>query len=313
MTAPLPVQEPAGSFPGNSHSGVFSIASLRKSCGGVTMWRAGLPEDGRMRAHSLISLLTAGAAIAVAGWGLAAPNPGAVFADRSVNAMPVDTELVIAVDVSNSMDPEEQALQREGYILGLTSREFLQALRTGTHGRIAVTYFEWAGLHDQKIILPWRVIDGPESAAAVTNEIKRTPYRRAPRTSIFGALQFAKPLFDQSGYGGLRRVIDVSGDGSNNMGPPVTIMRDEVLAAGITINGLPIMLSRGYATGPAVPNLDLYYEDCVIGGPGSFVIAIKEREQFKEATRNKLVQEIAAVPTKPQIVPVQARPRVYCS
>jgi Protein of unknown function (DUF1194) len=147
----------------------------------------------------------------------------------------------------------------------------------------------------------------------VTNEIKRAPYRRAPRTSIFGALQFAKPLFDSSGYGGLRRVIDVSGDGSNNMGPPVTIMRDEVLEAGITINGLPIMLSRGYASGPAVPNLDLYYEDCVIGGPGSFVMTIKEREQFKEATRNKLVQEIAAVPTKPHVGPVQARPRVYCS
>jgi hypothetical protein len=266
-----------------------------------------------MRVHTLISILVAGGAAAVAGWGLAAPKPGAVFADKSPSAIPVDVELVIAVDVSNSMDPEEQALQREGYILGLTSREFLQALRNGSHGRIAITYFEWAGQGDQKIILSWRLIDGLESAEAVANEIKRTPYRRAPWTSIFGALQFAKPLFDSSGYGGLRRVIDVSGDGSNNMGPPVTIMRDEVLAAGITINGLPIMLSRGYATGPAVPNLDLYYEDCVIGGPGSFVIAIKEREQFKEATRNKLVQEIAAVRTKPQIVPVQARPRVYCS
>ena len=266
-----------------------------------------------MRAHSLISILAAGGAVAVAGWGLAAPNPGAVFADKSPSAIPVDVELVIAVDVSYSMDPEEQALQREGYILGLTSREFLQALRNGNHGRIAITYFEWAALSDQKIIVPWRLIDGPESAEAVTNEIKRAPYRRAPRTSIFGALQFAKPLFDSSGYGGLRRVIDVSGDGSNNMGPPVPIMRDEVLEAGITINGLPIMLSRGYASGPAVPNLDLYYEDCVIGGPGSFVIAIKEREQFKEATRNKLVQEIAGRPTKPRMVPVQARPRVYCS
>ncbi len=97
------------------------------------------------------------------------------------------------------------------------------------------------------------------------------------------------------------------------MGPPVTIMRDQVLAAGITINGLPIMLSRGYGTGPSIPNLDVYYEDCVIGGPGSFVIAIKEREQFKEATRTKLVQEIAGLPTKPRMVPVQARPRVYCS
>jgi hypothetical protein len=266
-----------------------------------------------MRAHTLISILIAGGAVAVAGWGLAAPTPAVVFADKSPTAIPVDVELVIAVDVSNSMDPEEQALQREGYILGLTSREFLQALRNGNHGRIAVTYFEWAGLYDQKIILPWQLIDGPQSAEAVTNEIKRTPYRRAPRTSIFGALQFAKPLFDSSGYGGLRRVIDVSGDGSNNIGPPVTIMRDEVLAAGITINGLPIMLSRGYGTGPSIPNLDVYYEDCVIGGPGSFVIAIKEREQFKEATRTKLVQEIAGLPTKPRIVPVQARPRVYCS
>src|SRR5262249_29737793 len=201
------------------------------------------PEERRMRAHTLISILVAGGAVAVAGWGLAAPKPGAVLADKSPSALQVDVELVIAVDVSNSMDPEEQALQREGYILGLTSREFLQALRNGNHGRIAITYFEWAGLYDQKIILPWRLIDGPESAESVTNEIKRTPYRRAPRTSIFGALQFAKPLFDSSGYGGLRRVIDVSGDGSNNMGPPVTIMRDEVLAAGITINGLPIMLT----------------------------------------------------------------------
>jgi hypothetical protein len=266
-----------------------------------------------MRAHTLISILVAGGALAVAGWGLAAPKPEALFADRSPNAIPVDVELVIAVDVSNSMDPEEQALQREGYILGLTSREFLQALRNGSHGRIAITYFEWAGLYDQKILLPWRLIDGPASAEAVTNEIKSAPYRRAPRTSIYGALQFAKPLFDSSGYGGLRRVIDVSGDGSNNMGPPVTIMRDEVLAAAITINGLPIMLSGARSSGPSTPNLDIYYEDCVIGGPGSFVIAIKEREQFKEATRTKLVQEIAGLPAKPRMLAVQARPRVYCS
>ena len=271
-----------------------------------------------MRAHTLISLIAisliaAGAAIAAAGWGLAAPNPAHVLADRSATAMPVDVELVIAVDVSNSMDPEEQALQREGYILGLTSREFLQALREGGYGRIAITYFEWAGYYDQKIILPWRLIDGPESAKAVTEEIKRAPYRRAPRTSIYGALQFAKPLFDSSGYNGLRRVIDVSGDGTNNMGPPVTIMRDAVVTAGITINGLPIMLSRPYGSGTDIANLDVYYEDCVTGGPGAFVVAIKEREQFRDATRTKLVQEIASRPTKPRVVPVQARsPRVYC-
>src|SRR5260221_311018 len=130
--------------------------------------------------------------------------------------------------------------------------------------------------------------------------------------SILWAWHLAKPLFDQSGYGGLRRVIDVSGDGSNNMGPPVTIMRDEVLAAGITINGLPIMLSRPYGTGPSIPNLDVYYEDCVIGGARSFVIPIKEREHVHEADRTQLVQEIASLPTKPRVVPVQARSRVYC-
>src|SRR5258707_5198220 len=180
-----------------------------------------------MRAHSLISFLGAGGAVAVAGWGLAAPKPEAVFADKSASATPVDVELVIAVDVSNSMDPEEQALQREGYITGLTSREFLSALRSGAHGRIAVTYFEWAGPFDQKIIMPWRLIDGPDTADAVAKEIAAAPYRRAPRTSIYGALKFAKPLFDTSGYHGLRRVIDVSGDGVNNIGPPVTLMRDE--------------------------------------------------------------------------------------
>ncbi len=271
-----------------------------------------------MRAQtSLMSIFAAGAAIAsvLAGWngGFAAPTSAPVFADRSATAIPVDTELVIAVDVSNSMDPEEQALQREGYVAGLTSREFLSAIRSGMHGRVAVTYFEWAGLYDQKIIMPWRMIDGPEAADAVANEITRAPYRRAPRTSIYGALQFAKPLFDASGYGGIRRVIDVSGDGVNNMGPPVTLMRDDVLGAGITINGLPILLKRRYGYS-ADANLDIYYEDCVIGGPGSFVIVIHEREQFKEATRTKLLLEIAGRTPEPRARPAQARmPRIYCS
>ena len=124
----------------------------------------------RMRA-SPISILAAGAAavLAVTGWTLAAPAPAARFADKSPNALPVDVELVLAVDVSYSMDPEEQALQREGYITGITSRDFMQALRSGQHGRVAVTYFEWAGPYDQKIVVPWRLIDGPEAADAFAN------------------------------------------------------------------------------------------------------------------------------------------------
>ena len=235
------------------------------------------------------------------------------FADSRASAIPVDVELVIAVDVSYSMDPDEQALQREGYVLALTSKEFLQALHQGAHGKIAITYFEWAGQSDQKILMPWRMIDGPESADAVAAEIARAPIRRASRTSISGGLRFAKPLFDDSGYKGLRRVIDVSGDGANNAGPLVELIRDDVLAAGITINGLPIMLKRPYTGTMDIDNLDEYYEDCVIGGPGAFVIPIRERKKFIEATRTKLVLEVAGRQPDPQIVPTASRARVSCT
>jgi hypothetical protein len=216
-----------------------------------------------MRLRLLVVAMLAGisaGALALAGWqsGLAAPS-AQKFADRSPNALPVDTELVLAVDVSYSMDPEEQALQREGYIAALTSREFMQALRGGINAKVALTYFEWAGPQDQKIIVPWRLIDGPETADGVASEIARAPYRRASRTSISGALTFAKPLFDASGFNGIRRVIDVSGDGANNSGIPVVMAREDVLAAGITINGLPIMLQRPNTFTMDIDNLDVYY------------------------------------------------------
>ena len=258
------------------------------------------------------AVVAAVAAVGLALGASAAPT-GPKFADTRASAIPVDVELVIAVDISYSMDPDEQALQREGYVLALTSREFLQALRQGAHGKIAVTYFEWAGQLDQKIVMPWRVIDGPESADAVAAEIARAPMRRASRTSISGALRFAKPLFDDSGYRGLRRVIDVSGDGANNSGPLVEITRDDVLAAGITINGLPIMLKRPHAGTMDIQNLDEYYEDCVIGGPGAFVIPIRERGKFIEATRTKLILEVAGRHPDPQIVPISSRTRVSCT
>ena len=285
-----------------------------------------------MRARILpiaILAILVGAAIAGLGDGFAAPTMPSMRADNSPNATAVDVELVLAVDVSYSMDPEEQALQREGYIVALTSREFMQALKQGMNGKVSVTYFEWAGAQDQKIIVPWRLIDGPEAADAVAAEIARAPYRRASRTSISGALSFAMPLFDGSGYRGLRRVIDVSGDGVNNNGLPVTLVRDEVLAKGITINGLPIMLKRPNFGSMDIDELDIYYEDCVIGGPGAFVISIKERDKFKEAIRTKLLLEIAGLPArsrsgfasakagrtlKPRVVPATAdKPRISCT
>lgn len=249
---------------------------------------------------------------ALAGMALGAFAPR--LADKSPGAIPVDVELVIAVDISYSMDPDEQALQRDGYVQALTSREFLTALREGAHGKIAITYFEWAGPFDQRIVMPWRLIEGPESADAVAAEIARTPLRRASRTSISGALQFAKPLFDTSGYRGARRVIDVSGDGANNSGPLVAHTRDDVLAAGITINGLPIMLKRSFAGTLDIDQLDIYYEDCVIGGPGAFVVPIRERNQFITATRTKLVLEIAGREPEARVVPASAQaPRISCT
>jgi hypothetical protein len=230
-----------------------------------------------------------------------AQAPRAVAAD-------VDLELILAVDVSYSMDPDEQALQREGYILGLTSSEFLNALKQGAHGRIAITYFEWAGIADQKVVVPWRLIDGEATARAFTDEMAAAPYRRAYRTSISGALLYASPLFDANPYHGVRRTVDVSGDGVNNQGPPVTTIRDEVLAKNITINGLPIMLKRPMAASMDIENLDVYYEDCVIGGPGAFVVPIKERQHFKDATRTKLVLEVAGRTPPPRVMPARAMP-----
>ena len=252
------------------------------------------------------------AAAAIVSFGIAAPR-GPQLA-QSAAETPVDVQLVLAVDVSYSMDPDEQQLQREGYMAAITSTEFMQALRHGMHGRVAVTYFEWAGIHHQQIIVPWRLIDGPESADGFAADIARARYTRASRTSISGALLFGMPLFEGSGYRGLRRVIDVSGDGVNNNGPLVTVARDEVLAKGITINGLPIMVKRPSTATMDIEELDIYFEDCVIGGPGSFVIPIKDRNQFKEAIRTKLVLEIAGRTPPARVVPVAAdKPRVSCT
>ncbi|MFZ1885134.1 MAG: DUF1194 domain-containing protein [Rhodoplanes sp.] len=255
--------------------------------------------------------LAALAADAVAG--LAAPALRRAEIPAAAADTTVDVELVLAVDISYSMDLDEQALQREGYAAAPTSPEFVDAVRQGLHGKIVATYVEWAGTAEQKIVVPWRVIEDRESAESFAHEIANTPYRRAYRTSISGVLQFAAPLFAQSGQRGLRRVIDVSGDGANNHGMPVTIARDEVLAGGATINGLPIMLKRPSSASMDIENLDVYYEDCVIGGPSAFVIPIRDRAQFKEATRTKLVLEVAGRAPPARVAPISAEaPRISC-
>jgi hypothetical protein len=258
---------------------------------------------------ALVSCVLASSNIA----GIAAPGQRPNVEDKQT-APSVDIELVIAVDVSYSMDLDELAVQREGYAQAIVSKEFLQALRAGPNGKISVTYFEWSASSDQKIIIPWRVIDGPETADAVANEIMQTPVRRGSRTSISGAIQFAMPLFDQDPQRGLRRVIDISGDGPNNNGLPITPVRDEALAKGIVINGLPIMIKEPSYSTMDIDNLDWYYEDCVIGGPGSFVVTINDRDRFKEAIRTKLLLEVAGRPPEHRVVPVaEKEPRVSCT
>jgi len=260
---------------------------------------------------SIGAVLIAGAIVGGDVAGIAAPSPKSRFADTR-HVPSVNVELVIAVDVSYSMDMDELAIQREGYAQAIVSKDFLQALRAGP-GKVAVTYFEWSMSGDERIIIPWRVIDGPESADAVAAEIMKTPVRRGSSTSISGAINFALQLFEENPYRGLRRVIDISGDGPNNDGAPVTGARDAALAKGIIINGLPIMVKAPSLSTIDIENLDLYYEDCVIGGPGAFIITIKDREKFQEAIRTKLVLEVAGLTPERRIVPAaEKEPRVPC-
>ena len=228
---------------------------------------------------------------------LLAVAAGAVRAQQT----DVDVELVLAVDISMSMDPEEQRLQRDGYIAALRDPVLLKAIQSGPHGRIAVTYIEWAGPGVHIHLIPWRLIDGPATANAFIEELAEKPYSRFRMTSISSAMEFAVEQFGAGKYRGQRRVIDVSGDGANNSGPPITPVRDKIVESGVVINGLPILM-RPTTTWSSwdVPDLDKYYANCVIGGPGSFMVPITTREEFASATRQKLLLEISDLMSAPQ-------------
>jgi hypothetical protein len=226
----------------------------------------------------------------------------------------VDLELVLAVDVSRSMDLDEQQLQRNGYIEAFQHPEVIQAIQSGSLGRIAVTYFEWAGPGFQTLVAPWTVIANAKDAADFALNLGEAPISREIGTSISSGLFAAVGRFRENGFTSYRRTIDVSGDGPNNAGRPVADTRDWVVGRGFTINGLPIVLKpdlRYSAYG--IPNLDVYYEDCVIGGPGAFMVAVTDPANFEAAIRRKLVMEIAGLPAR--VMPaaeVVREPRVDC-
>ncbi|WEX11873.1 DUF1194 domain-containing protein [Chelativorans sp. AA-79] len=226
----------------------------------------------------------------------------------------VDVELVLAVDVSLSMSPGELEIQRHGYAAALTHQSVIDAIEDGLHGRIALALFEWAGDFSQRVLVPWTVIASADDAAEVAGMLTASPSQSARRTSISGAINFAADLFAESPYRGVRRVLDISGDGPNNQGPPVTGARDALVANSITINGLPLMTNEGFTSSYDVSDLDDYYTNCVIGGLGAFMIPVNDWSQFPEAIRRKLVIELAgrAPDEVPHIVLAQAGPAYDC-
>jgi hypothetical protein len=225
-----------------------------------------------------------------------------------VQAGPVDVELVLAVDTSRSMDPEEFALQRAGYVAALRHPDFLHAIRTGVNGRIAITYFEWAGTVREESVVGWQLIDSGESADAFADSIEARPIDTFRGTSISGALRFGASLFDDNEFDGYRRVIDISGDGPNNIGMPVVPERDAAVSAGIVVNGLPILVRPSQT----FQDLDRYYAECVTGGPGSFVLPIRHASEFATAIRRKLILEVSGLADNRLVIPVQAQALVDC-
>jgi hypothetical protein len=243
------------------------------------------------------------------GWGLLFGFHGP---DSARAATEVDLALVLAVDVSRSMDPEEQELQRQGFVEAFRSPLVHDAIRGGMLGRISVTYLEWSGETDQKVVVPWTVLDGPDSASAFAERLALAPTGRIFQTSISGAIDVSARLLAESGVDALRRVIDISGDGPNSSGRTVSLARDDAVAKGITINGLPIMLKRPSGFGD-MEHLDHYYRDCVIGGQGAFLVPVKERQQFGEAIRTKIIREIAGLAPEPRVQLAQVEAPMDCS
>jgi hypothetical protein len=209
---------------------------------------------------------------------------------------PVDLQLVLAVDVSRSIDEVEAELQRRGYVEALTSPRVIDAIQSGQHGRIALCYTEWAGTHYQVVVIDWTVIDSPGAARGFADKLSEAPRTSQSWTAVGAALAFAGQRFDNSGFQSKRRVIDISGDGRTNDGPPAELVRDKLVAQGLVINGLPVMMNRTNFGRPPDTGLDKYYEENVIGGSGSFMISAASFDDFGRAVRSKLVREISSLP-----------------
>ncbi len=212
----------------------------------------------------------------------------------------VDLLLVLAADVSRSVDEPKFQLQRAGYATALTNPRVLEAIRSGQNGRIAVIFVEWSGVLSQKVVIDWTAIGDEASARQFSDRIMEAPRSFADRTSISAGIDFSVAQLERAPFEGRRRTIDVSGDGTNNAGRDITTARDEAVAKGITINGLVILTDTPSAWNPEHTNppggLANYYRNNVIGGPGAFVMVAENFRTFGNAIINKLIAEIAADP-----------------
>ncbi len=206
----------------------------------------------------------------------------------------IDLALVLAIDISGSVDPEEARLQRQGYVEAFRDKVIVKAILGGNHGRIAVAYFEWSDAWVQKLLVDWTLLDSEAAIEAFARRLENAPISIARRTSISGAIRYAIPMYRRMPYEADRKVLDISGDGSNNDGGLVTDIRHDALKERIIINGLPVMNDRPNPFGfPSEPDLDKYYLHCVTGGPRSFVEVAQNFEDFPRAVRKKLLQEVA--------------------
>ena len=216
----------------------------------------------------------------------------------------VDLALVIAADTSSSIDDTEAALERQGVIAAFRSPDIVRAIHNGSIGRIAVLYLDWSGGPNNRIVVNWRTVGDKASADAFADALQKAPRTYGRGTSLADAMEMGAALIASSGFEATRRAIDISGDGPSNTGRPVAEARDEVVSRGIIINGLPI-LSGDYGTGDwgAYPGeLDKYYQHCVIGGQGSFMVPAKGFQEFVVAMRRKLVLEISDGGAAPDLV-----------
>jgi len=217
----------------------------------------------------------------------------APMAARGDEIVEVDLRLVIAVDVSRSIDEDEARLQRQGYLEALADRRVIDAMTGGALRRIAIVYVEWAGTHYQRTAIDWTMIDGPASAASFAGKLEASPMTSQSWTAVGAALAYAAAKFDEPLFRSNRKVIDISGDGKTNNGPPAELVRDELIKRGIVINGLPILSDRPNFGRPPETDLDAYYEEKVIGGPGAFMVVAKGFEDFGRAIRSKMTREIS--------------------